>query len=254
MIGVTILGTGNVAKHLFNACLASTEISIIQVYGRNAESLSYFQEKAQTTGNILTLAPADIYIIAISDSAIAKISKELVHKKGVVAHTSGSTPMKALSKNNRRGVFYPLQTFTENRTLNFKEIPLCIEAEHESDRVLLTSFAKILSDNVYEINTKQRKGLHLAAVFANNFTNHMYHKAKEICDTNDVDFELLHTLINETAAKIKDMTPYEAQTGPGRRNDTKTVKKQLKKLKNKNHKKIYSLLSRSITKTYGKKL
>ena len=254
MISIVILGTGNVAKHLFDAFTAQNGVEIIQVYGRNQNALSYFNNQINTTSDLSNIKEADIYLIAITDDAISEVSRLLVGKKGLIVHTSGSIPMNALPHKHRHGVFYPLQTFSANRKVNFKEIPICIESENEEDYELLNELASVISDKVIQIDSDQRKALHLTAVFANNFTNHMYHLAQEICTENDVPFELLFPLINETAAKIQDLSPLDAQTGPARRNDTGTLKKHLAQLKHKKHKKVYTLMSKSIRKTYGKKL
>ena len=254
MISIVILGTGNVAKHLFDAITAQNGVEIIQVYGRSQNALSYFNNQVNITSDLSNIKGADIYLIAITDDAISEVSKFLVGNKGLIVHTSGSIPMNALPHKHRRGVFYPLQTFSANRKVNFKEIPICIEAENEGDYELLNELASAISDKVIQIDNDQRKALHLAAVFANNFTNHMYHAAQEICIQNDVPFELLFPLIKETAAKIQDLSPLDAQTGPARRNDTGTLQKHLAHLKHKKYNKIYALLSESIRKTYGKKL
>ena len=253
MISIVILGTGNVAKHLFDAFTVQNGVEITQVYGRSQNALSYFNQ-INTTYDLSNIKGADIYLIAISDDAISEVSKFLVGKKGLIVHTSGSIPMNVLPNKHRRGIFYPLQTISANRKINFKEIPICIEAEKKEDYELLNELGSAISDKVIQIDSDQRKTLHLAAVFANNFTNHIYHIAQEICIQNDAPFELLLPLINETATKIQVLSPLDAQTGPARRNDKGTLKKQLAQLKNKRHKKIYSLLSKSIRKTYGKKL
>jgi len=253
MISILILGTGNLGKHLFDVFMVQNGVEIIQVYGRSKNAFSYFNP-TNTTSDLVNIKEADIYIVAISDDAISEVSKFLVAKKGLIVHTSGSIPMNILPNKHRRGVFYPLQTFTVNRKVNFKEIPICIEAENKADYELLNELGSTISDKVIQLDSDQRKALHLAAVFANNFTNHMYHIAQEICVQNDAPFELLLPLINETANKIQDLSPFVAQTGPARRNDKGTLEKQLAQLKNKKHRKIYSLLSKSIQKTYGKKL
>lgn len=254
MLSIIILGTGNVAKHLFDAFLDQKNVEITQVYGRHPESLSYFEANAKVTSDISRIKEADVLLIALSDDAIAEVSKKLQNKIGLIAHTSGSVALDALPQNSRRGVFYPLQTFSKERPVNFKEIPICIEAQTNEDYALLKQLAKSISDNVHRIDSNQRKALHLAAVFANNFTNHMYHAAQEICEQNKVRFELLHPLIRETAAKALAISPHKAQTGPARRNNDGTIGKQLNQLQNEKLKTIYSLLSKSIQKTYGKKL
>lgn len=254
MISVVILGTGNVAKHLFDVFLTKSNIKVLQVYGRNQDKLANFNKQVDTTSEMSNLKEADVYLMAISDDAISKVSKSLGVLRGLIVHTSGSVALKTISKKNSRGVFYPLQTFSSNRKVDFKEIPICIEAENELDYKLLNDLASTISNKVTIVNTDQRKSLHLSAVFANNFTNHIYYTAQEICEKNNVSFDLLIPLIKETSAKVHDISPFDAQTGPARRNDKGTIKKHKKQLKTKNRKKIYSLLSKSIGKTYGKKL
>ena len=254
MISIIILGTGNVAKHLFDAFVAQDRVDIVQVYGRNSKALSYFEGQTETTSNLSTIAMADIYIMAVSDDAIGQLSKELKLIKGLLVHTSGSVPMKALPKKVRRGVCYPLQTFSVNRKVDFNEIPICIEAENEGDYNLLKQLTTMISKKVVQVDSNHRKPLHLAAVFANNFTNHIYYLSQEYCEKQGVQFELLLPMIKETANKLVDLSPFDAQTGPARRNDKGTMKNHLAQLKSKKHKKIYSLLSKSIRKTYGEKL
>ncbi len=254
MIRVVIFGTGNVAKHLFDAFLSEKKIEVVQVYGRNQSTLDKFNVGIDVTSDVSNIKKADVYIMAISDDAIYDVSKKSDLQHGLVVHTSGTVPMTSLSNKIRRGVFYPLQTFSANRKVNFKEIPICIEAGNKADYDLLYGLASIISDKVVQVNSDQRKLLHLAAVFANNFSNHMYLQAQEICKQNSIPFEILFPLIKETAAKLQDLTPMDAQTGPAKRNDLGTIEKHLTLLENQNHKQIYSQLSKSIQNTYGKKL
>ena len=153
MISIVILGTGNVAKHLFDAFTAQNGVEIIQVYGRSQNALSYFKNRINTTSDLSNIKGADIYLIAISDDAISEVSKFLVGEKGLIVHTSGSIPMNILPNKHRRGVFYPLHTFSANRKVNFKEIPICIEAENEEDYELLNELALAISDKVIQIDT-----------------------------------------------------------------------------------------------------
>ncbi|MBT2160772.1 Rossmann-like and DUF2520 domain-containing protein [Zobellia barbeyronii] len=254
MIKVSILGTGNVATHLFKAFSKSDEIEIVQVIGRNKKALLALAPEEKITSDFSNLNESDIYIIALSDNSIKTVSELLTHKNKLIVHTSGSTPMNELSRHERHGVFYPLQTFSKSNELDFKKVPICLEAENKEDLVLLKKLANLVSENVYEIHTEQRKSLHLAAVFVNNFTNHLYHMGSEICKENNVRFEILSPLIQETARKIETLSPYEAQTGPARRNDSKTIANQLEQIKKQELKAVYELLSKSIQATYGKEL
>ncbi|MCW5515514.1 DUF2520 domain-containing protein [Muriicola sp. Z0-33] len=253
MLSIVLIGTGNVARHLFDAFSDCDSVQIRQVIGRNKKALEYFHKTTEITSDYNLLVDADIYIIALSDDAINTVSELLKLSNKLVVHTSGSVTMQRLV-NNRTGVFYPLQTFSKNRRINFKQVPICIEAENEADLAILHKLASTLSREVHEISAEQRNALHLSAVFVNNFTNHMFTIANEICGEHQLSFSILKPLILETTNKIADMPPFEAQTGPARRNDTGTMDKHLQLLNSKNQKDIYSLLSESILKTYEKKL
>ena len=257
MLNVVILGTGNVAKHLFDAFSFSEKVQVIQVYGRNLKSLQYFGDKVRTTSDLNSIVDADICLLAISDSSIAEIAEQLSLKSGklgILAHTSGGVPLKDLPKDARRGVFYPLQTFTKGKDVDFRDIPICIESESRSDLEVLQQLAASISEYTFVLSSQQREALHVAAVFVNNFSNHMYLKAQQICEQNEVPFEVLHPLLKETSNKAIEISPFEAQTGPARRGDKITIGRHIDRLGNKRLKKIYALLSESIENTYGEKL
>lgn len=253
MISIVLIGTGNIATHLFDTFDLQDTLDVVQVVGRSKESLSYFSSKVDTCLLSNQIKEADIYIIAVTDDAIPKVSKLLADLKGLVVHTSGSVIMSALINKNK-GVFYPLQSFTKGKKVDFKTIPICIEAENKSDLKLVSTIAKTISDTVYDISSEQRKHLHVAAVFVNNFTNYMYTIGNDICDLNNVPFDILKPLIKETALKIEALPPNEAQTGPAKRGDIETMQRHLGQLKSRNQQKIYKLLSESIQKKYGKEL
>jgi predicted short-subunit dehydrogenase-like oxidoreductase (DUF2520 family) len=254
MIRVAIMGTGNVAQHLFDAFLDHPRIEVVQVVGRNQKALEYFGKSIKTDSNAKFSEKADIYVMAVSDDALPLLVNSIIGLSGLVVHTSGSASLEVLPKTIRRGVFYPLQTFTANRKVDFKKIPICIEAESSADLKLLTNFASLLSTQVIPVNSEQRGELHLAAVFVNNFTNHLYFMGQKLCDNARIPFNILLPLIQETANKLETLSPLEAQTGPARRGDAITLKKQLRQLEKTGFKEIYSLLTRSIAKTYGQKL
>ena len=257
MTKVTIIGSGNVAQHLIvafqNSQNMGTEIDLIQVFSRQKESISHLLDLNKITDDLESLEEADLYIIAVSDDAIAAVSSQLPFKNRLVVHTSGSISLNALDDDNRKGVFYPLQTFTKNKDVDFKTIPICLESENATDFQLLEKVAKMISDKVFAINSEQRKALHVAAVFVNNFTNHLYQIGSEICQENQVPFEILKPLIAETAQKIMVLSPEEAQTGPAKRNDSRTIEAHEAFLSNENHLKIYKTLTQSIQHN-GKKL
>ena len=257
MVKVVIIGSGNVAQHLIvafqNAQNSGTEIELVQVYSRQTASVSHLLGLENITNNLDDLAEADVYIIAISDDAITTLSSQLPFKNRLVVHTSGSVALDALNDQNRKGVFYPLQSFTKNKPVDFKTIPICLESENATDYKLLDQVAKAISDKVFAISSEQRKALHVAAVFVNNFTNHLYQIGQEICQENKVPFEILKPLIAETANKIMVLSPQEAQTGPAKRNDTVTIEAHEAFIANENHLNIYKTLTQSIQHN-GKKL
>lgn len=246
MISVSIIGSGNVAQHLISAFEKADGIELVQVYLRNPNSITSISKSIAFTQNFNELQPVDLFIIAVSDDAIVSVSEQIPFINHLVVHTSGSVAMESLSNSNRKGVFYPLQTLSKTKEINFKEVPLCLEAENKSDMKMLHEVASAISNNVYEIDSNQRKSLHVAAVFVNNFTNHLFQIGNEICDENGVSFEILKPLILETANKINSLSPKEAQTGPAKRNDTTTINKHLDLLSNPNHKEIYKILTKSI--------
>lgn len=251
MISIVLIGTGNVARHLFDTFRLYHETRVVQVLGRNEKNLDYFRESSKTSSDFNKLLRADIYIIAVSDDAIASVSQLITNKNGIVVHTSGSVSLDTLSKYDHRGVFYPLQTFSKERKINFKNVPICLESEQKKDSELLKTLAHYISDHVYEISFQQRRSLHLAAVFVNNFTNHLYQIGNRICEENKVPFNILEPLILETAHKIKYLTPHNAQTGPAKRGDKRTIKQHMEELGDSDYRKIYALLSQSIEREYS---
>lgn len=251
MIIVTILGAGNVAQHLYKVFSASVEITVNQWYNRHLEHLQMFKNDVDIVDDISLLKEADIYIIAVSDDAVAEISEQLPFSNKLIVHTSGSVNLHHLDKKNRRGVFYPLQTFSKNAELNFNDVPICIEVEHKADYHVLKDLAIAIGSPYHRVNSPQRAALHLAAVFVNNFTNQLYRVAHEITESEGVDFNILKPLIKETAKKVDTLSPFMAQTGPAKRNDKKTIKKHLATLDKEIHKDIYILLTKAIKETHG---
>ncbi|MEW4922616.1 DUF2520 domain-containing protein [Algibacter sp. 2305UL17-15] len=252
MISVTLLGAGNVATHLFKTFNNSNQIAVKQWFNRSIDAIEPFKNDVAITDDLNTLQDADIYIIAVSDDAIADISSQLPFENKLVVHTSGSVNVHDLNAKNRRGVFYPLQTFSKSAEMDFVNVPICIETLVKTDYPILKALAVAVGSPVRKVNSEQRRTLHLAAVFVNNFTNQLYRVAHEITESEEAEFDFLKPLILETAKKVQNMSPYLAQTGPAKRNDKKTIKKHLKLLKNDQHKDIYNLLTQSIKDTHGR--
>jgi len=246
MIKVVLLGSGNVAQHLIEVMKNAPTIDLVQVFARNSKQLNHLLPSSKIVSDYQKIAAADVYIISVSDNAIAEVSGKLPFENRLVVHTSGSSALAVLDNKNRKGVFYPLQTFTKGKKVDFTPIPICLETENEQDYQLLENLGNCISKKVFQINSEQRKSLHVAAVFVCNFVNHLYQIGNEICEANQIPFEVLHPLIQETAQKILELTPKEAQTGPALRNDTKTIQKHLDFLSDENYTTIYKLLTQSI--------
>ena len=251
MISVTLVGSVNVAHHLAKAMANAPNVVLDRWVVRTPSSVlidinTKFSEKFDEPSS------SQIIILAISDDAIADYSASLNQSDALLVHTSGSVNLHHMDKKHRRGVFYPLQTFSKNKPLEFSSIPICIEALQKEDLNLLTALADALGCKSRVISSEQILALHLAAVFVNNFSNQMYRIAHEITDGARLDFDLLKPLILETAMKVQDLSPYQAQTGPALRKDQKTIKRHLKQLEKENHRLIYELITKSIQQTHGK--
>lgn len=244
------IGSGSVATHL-SLALKEKGVTISQVYSRtpvNAEILGKKLETAYTSSIYDIDKTADIYFYALKDSAFRQFIRSFDMPDAIHVHTAGSISISEFDGfATKYGVFYPLQTFSLNKAVDFKEIPICIEACNLDIQQELLEIAKTLSDKTYIITSEQRKKLHLAAVFACNFTNYMYDVASKLMEDSGLLFEIIKPLIAETADKIKTLPPYAAQTGPAVRYDEKTIKKHLDMLsRNSEYRKIYKLLTKSI--------
>ena len=247
MLKVSIIGSGNVAYHLSKAFIASDKIELAQVYTRQKENVFEHVDAHSVIDDFAAMTYADLYLIAVSDTAIEQVAAQLPFTDRLVAHTSGAMGLDFISSGNRAGVFYPLQTFSKHRNIDMRQVPICIESSDESDLKTLHIAAEAISDHVHKMDAVQRRALHVAAVFASNFTNHMYTIASEICAENNISFDILQPLISETSSKVVSMTPQKAQTGPAMRNDQVTVEGHLEFLNNPDRKNIYSMLSKSIS-------
>jgi predicted short-subunit dehydrogenase-like oxidoreductase (DUF2520 family) len=246
MIKVVIIGSGNVAQHLIKVMQTAVNINLVQVFARNKNSVNHLITEDKTTSDYNDIKEADVYIISVTDNVINEVSSQLPFKNKLVVHTSGSSELSVLDAKNRKGVFYPLQTFSKDKEIDFTSIPLCLEAENDEDFKMLENLAQLISENVFAISSEQRKSLHVAAVFVCNFVNHMYTIGNQICKEHNVPFEILQPLIIETVHKITSLKPEEAQTGPALRNDTKTINKHLEFLQDSNYQELYKLLTQSI--------
>lgn len=254
---IAVIGTGHVAYHLATAWHNAGQ-HIVAVCGRNrpkAEQLAKLTEAAVCTDfTRIGAIEADVYLIAVADDAITEVVEQLPVLQGIVAHTSAFAEMKVLQKFGQTGVIYPLQTFSVSRQLDYRRIPFFIEGSSEAQREVLAMLASCLSDVVIPADGDMRRKYHLAAVFACNFSNHMYSIAAELLSNAGLLFELLKPLILETAAKATDMEPREAQTGPAKRNDKQTMNAHLDMLNlNPAYQDLYQQLSQLIHQFHAKK-
>lgn len=247
---VVMIGSGNLAHHLSHALL-NAGYRVIQVYSRTAVhacALASALNSSWTDRVTEITDQGDLYILAVSDSALPELAAKMNLRSQLVVHTSGSVGMDLFhGKAKNYGVFYPLQTFTKERPVDFNEIPVAVEGNNRKSEAALLQLGKQVSGRVIKLNSTDRLYLHLAAVVACNFTNHLYRLASLILDKRNLSFELLLPLIEETAAKTRAIHPAEGQTGPAVRNDQIVIKKHLDLLSFSTEiSELYEAISRSI--------
>lgn len=245
---IVIIGSGNVAYHLAKAFVLKN-IPLAQIFGRNEEDLKRISEELKIPYSTEQLEDAGLYIICVSDDSVENVSKTIAKKDCLVAHTSGSLPKEILVGDYRKSSVYPLQTFSKSKSLEYDKIPFFIETETEDDKKLLFEIASTISKNVMESTYEKRKYIHLTAVFACNFVNHLFSKAKEISDSQEIPFDYFLPLIDETVQKIHEIEPKLAQTGPAVRNDARILQLHELLLKDENLE-IYKTMNHSIKKMY----
>lgn len=245
---IVIIGTGNTATVLSRK-LKKAGHNIVQVYGRNAKAasdLAYELDTESTNYWTVVTRTADIYLLAVSDIAVEEIVKELRLPEKTIVHTAASVSKDILNKSKHYGVFYPLQSL-KKESVYLPDIPIIIDASDEETFAQLEKLANSITDKVVKADDDERMKLHLAAVFSNNFVNHLYSLAQEYCEKESIDFKLLWPLIQETAMRIQTINPSEAQTGPALRHDAVTIKKHEELLKDHPRlKKFYLLFTESI--------
>lgn len=249
---IVFIGAGNLATNLAKA-LYQKGFRIVQVYSRTKESASALAKEveAEYTTDLQDVSKeAKLYIVSLKDAAFVELLPQITEGKqgSLLVHTAGSISMNIWEGHAERyGVFYPMQTFSKQREVDFQEVPFFIEAKKPEDVELLKAIAGTLSDKVYEATSEQRKSLHLAAVFTCNFTNHMYALAAELLEKYKLPFEVMLPLIDETARKVHELAPREAQTGPAVRYDENVIDNHLSMLADTPAlQEIYKLMSKSI--------
>lgn len=255
---IVFIGSGNLATHLSLALKASGE-DIKQVFSKtkgNAQMLAKRLNCCSTDSIEDLYTEADVYIFSIKDDAIREVAESIYERlknnrlttdMPVFIHTAGSVPMEVFcGVAERYGVFYPMQTFSKDRDVDFNIIPCFVEGSDESTLTFARTLAQKVSSNVMECSSEKRRKLHLAAVFACNMTNHCYHLAERILEKEGIDFSLYLPLIDETASKVHDLSPKMAQTGPMVRGDKRILDAQLSLIEDELTKEIYRLFAKSI--------
>lgn len=227
-------------------------MTIGQVYSRTRDSAESLGKKlnCRWTANINEIiTDADLYVFAVKDAALKEVIPQVKPNDGLWVHTAGSVPMDIFDGYAKRyGVFYPLQTFTKKRRVKLDGTPIFLEVHDPEDMKMLRKVAIALSGNAQEADSKKRKSLHLAAVFACNFTNHMYVLASKILEEQEIPYEVLMPLVAETADKIREIPPLQAQTGPATRFDKEVMDMQVAMMNDQGMQTIYKLLSQNIFK------
>lgn len=251
---ISIVGSGNVATHLA-VSLHKAGHQIVQIISRrqqNAQQLASVVGAAALDDVSLTTPEVDIIIVSVSDQAIPQTATQLPNTSALVVHTAGSVAMDVFSRFVNYGVLYPFQTFSKQKAVDMGKVPFLLEANSEENLSRLKSLAQSLSPLTLVANSEQRTQLHIAAVLACNFVNHLYTLSHKLLDQSQLPFELLFPLIDETTQKIKNMPPLQAQTGPAVRGDSEVLKKHLAMLAgDANVQAIYELMSRSIGETHN---
>lgn len=248
---VVLIGSGNVAWH-FGRALRKAGAEIAQVWSKQE---AHARKLAKTLGaepvwdKTKVMAAANLYLIAVKDDAITSAVSLIPKGMGITIHTAGSISIDAVNKTKTKfaGVIWPLQSLSAGKATRLSQVPLCIEANKKTALPYILQVANTISSNVFELNSKQREAAHLAAVFANNFSNHLFALAEKLALKHKIPFDVLRPLILETAEKVQLLSPAAAQTGPAKRNDKLVLKKQLEMLNDDPQlQKIYRLLSSSI--------
>lgn len=233
---IAIIGSGNLASHLMKAFREANQ----ETCHINSRSLQDFP------------TDCEVYFLAVSDKAVQEVSDRLSRVEGIIAHTAGSVDIEVLKAHKNRGVFYPLQTFSKGAELRYKEIPIFIEANSKEGLEVLRSAATLISDRVEEAENEKRRRIHLAAVFASNFSNLLFDVADSLMRDMDLNIDILYPLIEQTVEKLKIMSPFESQTGPAMRGDSEVIKSHENMLQSKpDYLKIYKILTAHIMRIHS---
>ena len=248
---IVLVGAGGLATNL-GLALHEAGHDVLAVFSRTMEHARILAERigSQPTDDICALPnEADLFIVSVKDAVLTDVVQQLVQgrEEQFFAHTAGSMPLELFQGMARHyGVFYPMQSFSKERRINFSEVPVFLEASDAQTLTLLKTLSATLTPHIYELSTDERRYLHLAAVFACNFANHCYALSAEILQQHGLPFNVMLPLIDETARKVHHLSPLEAQTGPAIRYDLNVINKQQQLLDDPAMKELYERLSKSI--------
>ena len=248
---ITLIGSGNVATWMAQRLAQSARFPITQVFSRKLENARRLADtlRAEAIADIKLLNPDNqIFIFALADSAYEEILPQLPFRLSAAFTTSGTVSCQCLAPYAERyGVIYPLQTFSKIQEMSDLEVPLCLESDFAGDRKeVLWELARELSPTCYEVSEAQRARMHVAAVFACNFSNAMYGIAYNLLKEDNLPFEILLPLLRQTVRKVGEMTPAEAQTGPAVRGDFNVMQKQMESLEDERLRDVYRMMSEVI--------
>lgn len=254
---IAYLGAGNVAWHLAQAF--DEKVSVVQVFSRSLESAKSLCSMLKDSEPICDIADlrcdADVYIVSVADAALQEVLCRVPRhcREKLWLHTSGGCGIEVFPDDFCDcGVLYPLQTFTKGSKLCISDIPFFIEARNPEQTEKIRNLALMLTDKVYEADSERRRTLHIAAVFACNFTNYLYSLSRDILKTADLPFSVMLPLIRTTVGKIEQMPPEKAQTGPAARGDRNVIEAHLATLKDPLQKELYEIFSEEILKNHCK--
>ena len=248
MITISLIASGKLSYNLSRVFSNNENFQIIEIYSRQKKNNNLFDEKIKFTDKIENLKKADFYFILCNDDSIKEISKKVNVNSGMVLHSSGTININILSNHKNYGVFYPLQTFNFHNKLNFTDVPVLIEANTKKNLDKLKRLCELLNTTCKVIDSKDRLYYHLAATFANNFTNHLLSVTDKIINKFNLNKDFFIPISNQTIQKFKENKSKESQTGPAIRNDVKTIKKHERILENSNYLNLYKIITESIKK------
>jgi len=249
---IAFIGSGNLAWHLAPE-LENVGHRVVEVFSRNIKNAKALQKRlynAEVNPSLdFSASEAEIFINCVSDDAIEEVAQEIaLPVNAIIFHTSGSQSISKLSyaAAEHTGVFYPLQTFTKSKRVSFEDIPILIEAEDNYTTKALNKLGKSISKRVLSVSSKDRMAIHVAAVFACNFTNHFFEISSKILKNQGFNFELIRPLIAETINKSLDIDPEKSQTGPASRGDLETLDKHMKFLEGSEYQEVYRIITDKI--------